>query len=83
MSNIKDEQMTAEELERHADALLAEDENSNSIDEIENAPDDIDELLSDPDVLERDFDEEPTEDELKLEEVDLENLDNDIAIENM
>ena len=54
-----------------------------TIDDIEAAPDDIESLLSDPDVLERDFDEEPTEDELKLEEVDLDNLDDDTALENM
>lgn len=84
MTDIKKEQQISEELERQADALLAEDEKStNSLDEIENAPEDIEGLLSDPDVLERDYDEEPTEDELKLEDVDIDNLDDDIAIENM
>ena len=83
MAKTKNEQMTAEELERQADALLEESEKHESIDDIENAPDDIEGLLSDPDVLERDFDEEPTEDELKLEEVDLDNLEDDIALENM
>lgn len=84
MTDIKKEQQISDELERQADALLAEDEKStNSLDEIENAPEDIEGLLSDPDVLERDYDEEPTEDELKLEDVDIDNLDDDIAIENM
>lgn len=84
MTDIKKEQQISDELERQADALFAEDEKStNSLDEIENAPEDIEGLLSDPDVLERDYDEEPTEDELKLEDVDIDNLDDDIAIENM
>ena len=83
MADNKAKQPTAEELERQADALLEEDEKRETIDDIEAAPDDIESLLSDPDVLERDFDEEPTEDELKLEEVDLDNLDDDTALENM
>lgn len=83
MAKEKKEQTSAEELERQADAILEENEEHDSIDDIENAPDDIEGLLSDPDVLERDFDEEPTEDELKLEEVDLDNLDDDLSIENM
>ena len=83
MADTKNEQKTAEELERQADALLEEEEKIDTIDDIENAPDDIEGLLSDPDVLERDFDEEPTEDELKLEEVDLDSLSDDLTIENM
>ena len=83
MAKEKKEQTSAEELERQADAILEENEEHDRIDDIENAPDDIEGLLSDPDVLERDFDEEPTEDELKLEEVDLDNLDDDLSIENM
>ena len=83
MEEVKNQQKTEEELERQADALLEEEEKRDTLDDIENAPDDIEGLLSDPDVLERDFDEEPTEDELKLEEVDLDNLEDDVALENM
>ena len=83
MADVKKEQMTSEMLEKQADALLEEEEKLDSIDDIESAPDDLEELMSDPGVLERDYDEEPTEDELKLEEVDLDNLEDDIAIENM
>ena len=54
-----------------------------SIDEIENAPDDLDELFSEPPLLDLDFDEEPTDDELKLEEMDVENLEDDISIDNI
>jgi len=83
MAENKTKQTTAEELERQADAILEEDEKRETLDDIEAAPEDIESLLSDPDVLERDYDEEPTEDELKLEEVDLDNLDDDVALENM
>ena len=54
-----------------------------SIDEIENAPDDLDELFSEPPLLDLDFDEEPTDDELKLEEMDVENLEDDISVDNI
>ena len=84
MPNTKNDPKTTEELGKHENEVLEEDETSgDSLDDIENAPDDIEGLLSDPDVLERDFDEEPTEDELKLEEVDLDSLEDDISIENM
>ena len=71
MADTKNEQKTAEELERQADALLEEEEKIDTIDDIENAPDDIEGLLSDPDVLERDFDEEPTEDDLSSKRLTL------------
>lgn len=54
-----------------------------SIDEIENAPDDIEELFTEPPLLDLDFDEEPTDDELKLEEMDVENLEEDISVDNI
>ena len=56
MAENKTKQPTAEELERQADALLEEDEKRETLDDIEAAPDDIESLLSDPDVLERDYD---------------------------
>lgn len=54
-----------------------------TIDDIENAPDDLEELFSEPTVLDLDFDEEPSDEELKLEEVDVETLTDDIALENI
>lgn len=54
-----------------------------SIDDIENAPDDIEELFSEPTVLDIDFDEEPTDEELKLEEVDVDNLGDDLTLDNI
>ena len=46
-----------------------------SIIEIENAPEDLEELFAEPPLLE--LDDEPTDDELKLEEMDIENIEND------
>lgn len=62
------ENATEKEIEELAEESLKE----NNLDEIENAPDDIDELFIEPPLL--DLDEEPTDDELKLEEMDIENL---------
>ena len=60
-----------------------EEEKDLTIDDIENAPDDPEELFSEPPTLELDFDEEPTEDELKLEEMDVDALNDDISFDNM
>ena len=51
-----------------------------SIDEIENAPEDLEELFSEPPILDIDFDEEPTEEDLK--EVDVDQID-DVSLENL
>ena len=75
MANTKkDEKLLSEEL----DELEPKDE---SILEIENAPEDFDELFEEPPILELDFDEEPTEAELK--EVDIENLEDDTSFNNI
>lgn len=65
-----------------ADIFDAEDDRNLTIDDIENAPDDPDELFSEPPTLDIDFDEEPTDDELKLEEMDVDALD-DLSFDNM
>ena len=65
------------------EAEQEEKENENSLDEIENAPDDLDELFSEPPILDLSYDEEPTDDELKLEEMDVEQLNDDILSENI
>ncbi|MBE6739065.1 MAG: RNA polymerase sigma factor RpoD [Ruminococcaceae bacterium] len=54
-----------------------------SIDEIENAPDDLESLYDEPVLLELDYDDEPTDDDLKLEEMDLDKLDDDSALDNL
>ncbi len=61
----------------------SEEEKDLTIDDIENAPDDPEELFSEPPTLELDFDEEPTEDELKLEEMDVDAINEDIGFDNM
>ena len=61
-----------------------ENEERSSIDDIENAPEDLDELFSEPPLLELDFDDEPTDDELKLEEMDVDKLsEEDISFDNI
>lgn len=61
----------------------AEEEKDLTIDDIENAPDNPEELFSEPPTLDIDFDEEPTDNELKLEEMDLDLLNDDLSVENM
>ncbi len=61
-----------------------EEEKGMTIDDIENAPEDPDELFSEPPILELDFDEEPTDDELKLEEMDVDKLsEEEISFDNI
>lgn len=60
-----------------------EEEKDLTIDDIENAPEDLEELFSEPPTLELDFDEEPTEDELKLEEMDVDAINEDLSFDNM
>lgn len=62
-----------------ADIFDTEEDRNLTIDDIENAPDD---LFSEPPTLDIDFDEEPTDDELKLEEMDVDALD-DLSFDNM
>ena len=50
-----------------------------SLDDLENAPEDIEELFAEPPLLE--LDGEPTDDELKLEEINIDELDDDVNID--
>ena len=59
------------------------DDRDNSIDKLEDAPDDLDELFAEPPILELDFDEEPTEEQLKLEEIDMEQTEDDGNFDNI
>lgn len=77
----KDKKQTPEE-QVNNDVVL-EEEKTNSIDDIENAPDDLDALFSEPPLLELDFDEEPTDDELKLEEMDVDHIEDDLSVEDI
>ncbi len=78
----KDNKQIPEEQVNNND-IIAEEEKTNSIDDIENAPDDLDALFSEPPLLDLDFDEEPTDDELKLEEMDVENIDGDSIADDL
>ena len=60
-----------------------EDDKKETIDDIENAPEDLEELFSEPTVLDIDFDEEPSDEDLKLEEVDVENLNDDLTLDSI
>ncbi len=55
-------------------------ENEVSFDDLEPAPE---ELFEEEQMLDMDFDEEPSEDDLKLEEMNVENLDEDVSLDNM
>ena len=69
--------------EAAGEGLDAEEEKDLTIDDIENAPEDLEELFSEPPTLDLDFDEEPTEDELKLEEMDVDAINDDLSFDNM
>ena len=58
-------------------------DNDVSFDDIESAPEDISGLFEEPPILDVDFEEGPTEDELKLEEMTVESLDDDINLDNL
>ena len=73
------------ELGGNAEEILEEDEKEISLDDIEDAPEDLKELETDPTVLDLDFDfdEEPSDEELKLEEMDIDNLDDALSVDNI
>ena len=76
--NKKDIAKTADELtekEKQANEFEKEHDEFGDLDSI---PEDIEALSAEPPVLDLDFD-EPTVDELALEELDAENLDEDIS----
>ncbi len=69
---------------KNTDLLENEEEKELTLDDIENAPEDPDELFLEPPTLELDFDEEPTDDELKLEEMDVDKLtEEDMSFDNI
>ena len=81
--NVNDAEASVEEI-KNSDILENEKSQTTlSIDEIENAPDDLEGLYDEPVLLELDYDEEPTDDELKLEEMDLDQIDDDVNFDNV
>ena len=80
---MKDEKKNQNNLEVQLEDEHLNLDETNSLDKLENAPEDLEELFTEPPILELDFDEEPTEDDLKLEEMDVEQLEDDSALENV
>ena len=62
--NKKEQEKNLKNAGEVKDAYEPEEEKNLTIDDIENAPDDLDELFSEPPLLELDFDEEPTDEEM-------------------
>ena len=61
-----------------------QDEKELTLDDIENAPEDPDELFIEPPTLDPDFDDEPTDEDLKLEEMDVDKLnEEDFSFDNI
>ncbi len=79
----KEQEKELNKLASNTNAFDNEDEKEITLDDIENAPEDPDELFVEPPTLELDFDEGPTDDELKLEEMDVDTLNDDLSFENI
>lgn len=65
------------------DLLLEGKEVHLSLDDIENAPDDLEELYDEPVLLDLDYVDGPTDDELKLEEIDIDQFEDDTNFDNI
>ena len=83
MADSKKETKLTEEVVEQDTLAIEEETQKDSLDDIENAPENIDELELEPTMLDLDFDEEPSEDDLKLEEVDVDNLEDDLSVDNI
>ena len=82
-NNTKEKNKKAKEPQEEQNIFEMEEEKELTIDDIE-TPEDLDELFSEPPTLELDFDDEPTDDELKLEEMDLDKLnEEDLSFNNI
>lgn len=60
-----------------------QDENEVAFDDLEPAPEELGELFEEPPILDIDFEDEPSDDDLKLEEMNVENLEEDVNLDNM
>ncbi len=79
----KEEKATVAEENVKLETEHTETEEERDYDDFGTPPEDLEELISEPPLLDIDFDKEPTEDELKLEELDADQLDNDMVIESI
>ena len=71
---INEEKITAE--------VKSEEELDISFDDIDQAPDDLGELFDEPPILDL-FDDEPSEDDLKLEEMNVDLVEDDVNLDNI
>ncbi len=60
-----------------------EKESKTSLDDIEDAPEDLESLYDEPSLIDLDYDEEPTDDDLKLEEMDIDQIEDDTSFDNI
>ena len=67
----------------HEENFEVQEEKDLTLDDIENAPEDPDELFIEPPTLDPDFDDEPTDEDLKLEEMDVDKLNDDLSFDNV
>ena len=78
----KDDMKIEKALEENQTNTTTEEEMDIPFDEIESAPNDLGELFDEPPLLDI-FDEDPTEDELKIEEMNVNALDDEALLENV
>lgn len=79
----KEEKKIEETAEKTAaEVEKTEEELDISFDDIEQAPDDLGELFDEPPILDI-FDEEPSEDDLKLEEMNVDIVEDDVSLDNI
>ncbi len=87
----KQAEKPAEKPEEPADKPMAEEEPTEAdlldiesgIEELDKGPEDFDDLFTEPPILDLEFSDGPTEDELKLEEMDVDQLEEDLALDNI
>ncbi len=83
MGNKKTEENLTVAAEAERQNTIYAEEEEREYDDFGTPPEDLDELTGETPLLDIDFDKEPSEDELKLEELDAEQFDNDLSIDNI
>ncbi len=82
-NNTKDKAKNTKLIEEELPPIENE-EKELTLDDIENAPEELEELFSEPPTLDLDFEDEPTDDDLKLEEMDVDKLsEDDLSFDNI
>ena len=83
MGNKKTEENLTVAAEAERQNTIYAEEEEREYDDFGTPPEDLDELTGETPLLDIDFDKEPSEDELKLEELDAEQFDNDLSVDNI